>query len=87
MTTACTPREEAEAYLANPRFHQSLTLAACADHGEIVLSYAEYGCAEEGDADAPTILFTPGMFGSRYVGVFTHAIATAHNVRVLVPDR
>ena len=85
MTTARTPREESEAYLANPRFHQSLTLPVCDDHDEMTVSYAEYGF--EGDANTPTILFTPGMFGSRFIGAFMHAITAKHKVRVLVLDR
>ncbi|KAI6785919.1 uncharacterized protein J7T54_006258 [Emericellopsis cladophorae] len=85
MDTPRTPRDEAAEYIANPRFHQSVTLPARDDHKEMLISYAEYGC--ESDANNPTILFTPGMFGSRYVGMFMHAIAAKNKVRVLVPDR
>ncbi|KAG9255102.1 Alpha/Beta hydrolase protein [Emericellopsis atlantica] len=85
MDTARTPRDEAAEYIANRRFHQSVTLPARDGHKKMLISYAEYGY--EGDANTPTILFTPGMFGSRYVGMFMHAIAAKNKVRVLVPDR
>ena len=88
MSATSGARKEAEDFLANPRFHLSVTVNAGAKHGDITVSYADYGRQQESsEAQIPTILFTPGMFGSRYIGAYMHVFAEKHNVRVLAPDR
>ena len=88
MSATRGARKEAEDFLANPRFHLSVTVNAGAKHGDINISYADYGKQQvSSEAQVPTILFTPGMFGSRYIGAYMHVFAEKHNVRVLVPDR
>ncbi|KAI3390693.1 hypothetical protein diail_8862 [Diaporthe ilicicola] len=77
-------------YLAHDRFHRRFVLAATADHGELQVSYADVGrTPEQGDGAAPypTVLFIPGMFASRYLSVWMHAIAEKLGVRVLIVDR
>lgn len=97
MSANPTARQEAEKYLANPRFRQLVTVDSGTKYGEIEIGYAQYGYHDtsqdpsqgdtQGDAELPTVLFTPGMFGSRHCGVFMHIFAEKHKVRVLVPDR
>lgn len=97
MTANRAARQEAEKYLANPRFHQFVTVDSGTKYGQLEIAYAEYGChgasedashnSAHGDADLPTALFTPGMFGSRHCGVLMHAFAEKHRVRLLVLDR
>lgn len=97
MDTGRTARKDAEEYLANPRFHQSTTVDSGVKYGEMTISYADYGFHRDahenavgdagGNTEIPTVLFTPGMFGSRYIGVYMHVFAEKHKVRVLVPDR
>ncbi|KAL1883298.1 hypothetical protein Daus18300_000356 [Diaporthe australafricana] len=85
-----TPSSRAAEYLAQDQFHRRFTLPGTADHGELQVSYADVGRApDQGDGGThhPTILFIPGMFASRYLGVWMHAIAEKLGVRVLVVDR
>uniref|UniRef100_A0A8H7THW0 AB hydrolase-1 domain-containing protein n=1 Tax=Bionectria ochroleuca TaxID=29856 RepID=A0A8H7THW0_BIOOC len=88
MTADNTALNAAAEYLANPRFHQTITIPSGGKHGDVLISYSECGHLDSSsDAETPTILFTPGMFGSRYLGTFMHAFGQKHGVRVLVPDR
>lgn len=82
--------EEALRYLSNERFHRRFTLPATADHGELTVSYSDVGRMPDAAATGsnhPTILFMPGMFASRYLGVSFHEIAHKLGVRVLIVDR
>lgn len=96
------PASDAQTYLAHPRFHQTFTLPATAEHGALVFSYAEAGRegrrrergengedVDKADEDIPTVLFIPGMFASRYVATWpaVHAVASRMGVRVLAVDR
>jgi len=82
-------------YLAQDRFHQRFILPATANHGELQVSYADVGRRfpkddDDDNDDDPitnTILFIPGMFASRYLSVWMHAIAEKVGVRVLIVDR
>ena len=83
------PSRAAE-YLAQDRFHRRFVLPATADHGELQVSYADVGRTPEQDGHGthyPTVLFIPGMFGSRYISVWMHSIAEKLGIRVLVVDR
>lgn len=87
-------RAQAIEYISNDRFHRLFTLPATSDHEALTISYSDVGRAPEpgpdqtsDDADLPTILFMPGMFASRYLGISFHPIAEKLNVRVLVVDR
>jgi hypothetical protein len=85
-----SPSSRAAEYIAQDRFHRRFILPATADHGELQVSYADVGCTpKQGDHSThyPTILFLPGMFASRYLSVFMHAIAEKLGVRVLMVDR
>jgi hypothetical protein len=85
-----SPSSRAAEYIAHDRFHRRFILPATADHGELQVSYADVGrTPKQGDEGThhPTILFIPGMFASRYLSVFMHAIAEKLGVRVLVLDR
>ena len=87
-----SPSSRAAEYIAQDRFHRRFILPATADHGELQVSYADVGRStpKQGDVDGthyPTILFIPGMFASRYLSVFMHAIAEKLGVRVLIVDR
>lgn len=81
------PSRRAAQYLAQDQFHRRFVLPATADHDELQVSYADVGRVPKPDEDAPTVLFVPGMFASRYLGVWMHAIAEKLGVRVLIVDR
>ncbi|KAH8124977.1 hypothetical protein LI328DRAFT_133448 [Trichoderma asperelloides] len=91
MATSTTlARNQALSYLSNPRFSQKLTLPATADSPALTVSYADVGFSPATPADSrstPTMLFIPGMFGSRYIGAILDPIARKFGVRVLVADR
>lgn len=77
-------------YLAQDWFHRRFILPATAEHDELQVSYADVGSAPKQGHDGshfPTVLFIPGMFASRYLGVWMHAIAEKLGVRVLIIDR
>lgn len=83
-------RAEAEAFVAQECFHRKLTIPATADHGELTFSYSDIGTTSDqqpGQNDVPVILFIPGLFASRYIGVSLHPIAKALGIRVLIVDR
>jgi hypothetical protein len=79
-------------YISHSRLHQRFTLAATADHESLTVTYADVGRSPDaglnGDnVNPPTVLFIPGMFASRYIGVLIHAVAEKWGVRVLIIDR
>jgi hypothetical protein len=83
-------RSRALSYISNDRFHRRFELPATADHDALTVSYADVGRVPDPTSTSPqppTILFMPGMFASRYLGVALHAIAEKLGVRVLVVDR
>lgn len=88
MTDLETPASRALSYISHPRFHQRFTLAGTADHEALTVSYADIGRSPgPEDADPPSMLFIPGMFASRYSGVFMHPVAERCGVRVVIIDR
>lgn len=83
-------RSNAHLYISQSRFHQRFTLPATADHESLTISYADVGQAtnqNSPDPHTPTILFIPGMFASRYFGIYLHAIGEKLGVRILIVDR
>ncbi|KAG8163755.1 hypothetical protein KVR01_007052 [Diaporthe batatas] len=77
-------------YVAQERFHRRFVLPATEDHCELQVSYADVGHSPNqggGVTQPPAVLFIPGMFGTRYLSVWMHAIAEKLGVRVLVVDR
>ena len=83
-----SPRFQALGYISDARFHRQFILPPAADHGALTFTYADVGHTPEISGHSrPTILFMPGMFGSRYLAIPMHAIATKLGVRVLVVDR
>jgi hypothetical protein len=99
MAATQSPDIQAEAFLADLHFHQTITIRACDDYGEHTISYTDYGihenetnapCAAQDCNDrgeTPVVLFMPGMYASRYLGCFMHFIARKHGVRLLFVDR
>lgn len=84
------PSTRAAQYLAQDQFHRRFVLPATADHGELQVSYADVGRVPKPGEDGthhPTILFIPGLFASRFLGVWMHAVAEKLGVRVLIVDR
>jgi hypothetical protein len=79
-----SPHCQALEYVSDCRFHRRFLLPATAEHGVLPITYAD--CGATGD-DAPTVLFIPGMFGSRYIVMLYHRLATKVGVRLLVVDR
>ena len=79
-----TPASRALSYISHERFHQRFTLPATAEHAALTVSYADVGRGPGPDADPPTVLLMPGMFASRYLATFMHAVAEKCGVRVLV---
>ncbi|OAA68847.1 alpha/beta hydrolase fold-1 [Cordyceps fumosorosea ARSEF 2679] len=83
-------RAEAAAYISQTSFHKKFTIPATSSHGELTFSYSDVGATPEEQTDAaqvPVVLFHPGLFASRYVGVSLHALATHLGIRVLTVDR
>lgn len=83
-------RAEAAAYISQDSFHKKFTIPATASHGDLTFSYSDVGVSPEEQTDAaqaPVIVFHPGLFASRYVGVSLHALAKHLGVRVLTVDR
>lgn len=62
------------------RFHRRVTLDT--KYGRLAVTFADIGC-ETG----PALLYLPGMFASRYLGIPLHTIAARAGVRLLVVDR
>ncbi|KAI5456895.1 hypothetical protein BGZ63DRAFT_395061 [Mariannaea sp. PMI_226] len=82
--------DEASKYVANARFHHTFTLPATNTHDDLTFSFADLGRAPtpgESTPNPPTVLFMPGMYASRYLGVPMHAIADKLGVRVIIVDR
>lgn len=80
-------------FISNDRMHREITLPATATHDVLNVSYADVGQRPESSggaasaANQPTILFMPGMFASRFIGLTFHTIAEKLGVRVLIVDR
>lgn len=66
--------------ISSSRFHQRVTLDTVC--GVLTVSFADVGCLE-----GPAMLFLPGMFASRYLGIPLHRLAERAGVRVLIVDR
>ncbi|KAL5336979.1 Alpha/Beta hydrolase protein [Aspergillus crustosus] len=67
-------------FICDRRFHRRITLDT--QHGPLNVSYADIGCAT-----GPTLLYLPGMFASRYLGIPMHLMAERAGVRLVVVDR
>ncbi|ATY64477.1 alpha beta hydrolase fold-1 [Cordyceps militaris] len=83
-------RAEAAAYISQASFHKKFTIPATTSHGDLTFSYSDVGVSPEeqtSTAKVPVILFHPGLFASRYVGVSLHALAKHLGIRVLTVDR
>ncbi|KAJ3496756.1 hypothetical protein NLG97_g2421 [Lecanicillium saksenae] len=83
-------RAEAEAYISRESFHKKFTVPSTADHGDLTFSYCDVGLTPEtatGTSEVPVILFHPGLFASRYIGVSLDALARHLGVRILTIDR
>ena len=66
--------------ISSTRFHRRVTLDTVC--GPLTVSFAEIGCVT-----GSAVLFLPGMFASRYLGIPLHGIAERAGVRLLVVDR
>ncbi|KAJ0417395.1 alpha/beta-hydrolase [Aspergillus carlsbadensis] len=66
-------------------FHRRLTLQT--PHGRQTLTYALIGSNSANATPTRTLLFLPGMFASRYLGIPLHVLAERAGVRLLVVDR
>lgn len=66
--------------ISQRRFHRRINLDTT--YGPLTITFADIGC-ETG----PALLFIPGMFASRYLGIPLHALAKRAGVRLLVIDR
>lgn len=66
--------------ISQSRFHRRIILNTT--YGPLTITFADIGC-ETG----PALLFMPGMFSSRYLGIPLHVIAERAGVRLLVVDR
>ncbi|EED23088.1 conserved hypothetical protein [Talaromyces stipitatus ATCC 10500] len=88
-STIKTPRTIAAEYISQRHFHRRFVLPRTETHGELAVTYADVGVQPDTTTSnhVPTFLFIPGMFGSRYLGVYIHAIAEKFGVRVLCVDR
>lgn len=66
--------------ISSNRFHRRVILDTA--YGPLTITFADIGCAT-----GPALLFLPGMFASRYLGIPMHVIAERAGVRLLVVDR
>ncbi|KAL5359101.1 Alpha/Beta hydrolase protein [Aspergillus floccosus] len=66
--------------ISQSRFHRRLNVNTT--YGPLNITFADIGC-ETG----PALLFMPGMFASRYLGIPLHPLAERAGVRLLVVDR
>ncbi|KAL4947248.1 Alpha/Beta hydrolase protein [Aspergillus filifer] len=62
-------------------FHRRTTLQT-PSYGSLTITYADIGTPT-----GPCLLFCPGMFASRYLGVPLHVVAERAGVRLIVADR
>jgi pimeloyl-ACP methyl ester carboxylesterase len=69
--------------ISKASFHRRITLPT--PHGPQTLTYALIGSSDA--APTRTLLFLPGMFASRYLGIPLHILAERPGVRILVVDR
>lgn len=81
-------RDVAAEYISQRHFHRRFILPQTATHADLPITYADFGKHPETPTqNVPTFLFMPGMFGTRYLAVYIHAIAEKLGVRVLIIDR
>ncbi|BCS17351.1 alpha/beta hydrolase [Aspergillus puulaauensis] len=66
--------------ICDNRFHRRITLDT--PNGPLSVSFADIGCPT-----GPALLYLPGMFASRYLGVPMHVMAERAGVRMIVVDR
>lgn len=91
------PGHAALELVKNDRMHREFTLPVTAIHDALNVSYADIGrqptepslaAGSSSSADQPpTVLFFPGMFASRFIGLHLNDISEKLGVRVLVVDR
>ncbi|KAK1244301.1 hypothetical protein MKX07_003100 [Trichoderma sp. CBMAI-0711] len=89
-STTASARDQALNYISDPRFTQQFSLPASENQDAITVSYADVGfkpASPTASRTTPTVLFIPGMFGSRYIGAVLDRVARRYGVRVLVIDR
>lgn len=67
-------------FISKSCFHRRVNLDTA--YGQLNITFADIGCK-----NGPTLLFMPGMFASRYLGIPLHVIAERAGVRLLVVDR
>ncbi|KAL7811399.1 alpha/beta-hydrolase [Trichoderma gracile] len=83
-------RDQALNYISDARFNQKFSLSNDENQEAITVSFADVGFKPESPTDSrstPTVLFIPGMFGSRYISAVLDPVARRYGVRVLVIDR
>ncbi|RHZ51810.1 alpha/beta fold hydrolase, partial [Aspergillus thermomutatus] len=66
--------------ISSKRFHSRVILNTA--YGPLTVTFADIGCPT-----GPALLFLPGMFASRYLGIPMHVMAERAGVRLLVVDR
>ncbi|RHZ62993.1 hypothetical protein CDV55_102910 [Aspergillus turcosus] len=66
--------------ISSKNFHRRVVLDTA--YGPLAVTFADIGCST-----GPALLFIPGMFASRYLGIPMHVIAERAGVRLLVVDR
>ncbi|KAL6812852.1 alpha/beta-hydrolase [Trichoderma sp. SZMC 28013] len=82
--------DQALSYISDPRFSQEFILPRTSARDSITVCYADLGFKPETPTASrctPTVLFIPGMFGSRYIGSLLDPVARKFGVRVVVIDR
>ena len=89
-SATASARDQALSYISDPRFTQKFTLPEGENQDAITVSFADVGFKPDSATagrSTPTVLFIPGMFGSRYIGAVLDPVARKYGVRVLVIDR
>ncbi|KAK4984408.1 hypothetical protein LTR50_006621 [Elasticomyces elasticus] len=73
------------AFTSQRQFHRALTLPATASHDKLRVTYSIAG--DEGDEEAPVILYIGPLFGSRLQAFDTHYLASKIGVRIIYIER
>ncbi|KAL4910623.1 hypothetical protein BDW74DRAFT_141503 [Aspergillus multicolor] len=71
-----------QALLTSPTYHHHITIQTSIPNGPRNISYTDFGCPT-----GPVLLFLPGMFASRFLGLPLHVLAERAGVRLIVIDR
>ena len=74
-------------FLTLPRYNKEVIIPQSDTHDALTISYADLGRQSEAGSSVPTVLFIPGMFGTRFSMAFLDPLAEKMGVRLITADR